>query len=224
MTHHVAACCRRSGKTGSTCRSRPCSTAPASAADAAACTANWCAVRKHCRTKISPRIASILAARSSLHPLDDKYHRDRSPVWDKVVTPLFSSANWGGQGLHPRGNFEGYVRAAAKDKWLEAHGIEHWTHFYTDYGREQQLAFLRLFPARQERRLEQTRPKCCCKSATPARNSSNATRMNGRSRAPTGPSSISTRPAWRSAPRSRRPNPRSSTGAMGDGVTLMTPP
>ena len=26
------------------------------------------------------------------------------------------------------------MRAASKDKWLEAHGIEHWTHFYTDYG------------------------------------------------------------------------------------------
>jgi predicted acyl esterase len=55
--------------------------------------------------------------------------------------PLFSAANWGGQGLHPRGNFEGFMRAASKQKWLEAHGIEHWTHFYTDYGREQQLRF-----------------------------------------------------------------------------------
>ena len=75
------------------------------------------------------------------HPLDDKYHRDRSPVWDKIKTPLFTAANWGGQGLHPRGNFEGFVRAASKQKWLEGHGIEHWTHFYTDYGREQQLRF-----------------------------------------------------------------------------------
>jgi predicted acyl esterase len=75
------------------------------------------------------------------NPLDNKYHRDRSPVWDKITTPLFSAANWGGQGLHPRGNFEGFGRVASKDKWLEAHGIEHWTHFYTDYGREQQLAF-----------------------------------------------------------------------------------
>jgi predicted acyl esterase len=75
------------------------------------------------------------------HPLDDEYHKARSPIWEKVVTPLLTAANWGGQGLHPRGNFEGYVRAAAKDKWLEAHGIEHWTHFYTDYGRELQLRF-----------------------------------------------------------------------------------
>ncbi len=56
------------------------------------------------------------------------------PDWRKVKTPLFSAANWGGQGLHPRGNFEGFVRAAAEQKWLEVHGIEHWTHFYTDYG------------------------------------------------------------------------------------------
>jgi predicted acyl esterase len=79
------------------------------------------------------------------HPLDDEYHKARSPKWDKIITPLFSAANWGGQGLHPRGNFEGFVRSASKQKWLEAHGIEHWTHFYTDYGREQQLRFFDYF-------------------------------------------------------------------------------
>jgi uncharacterized protein len=79
------------------------------------------------------------------HPMDDDYHKARSPKWDKVITPLFSAANWGGQGLHPRGNFESFGRAAAKHKWLEAHGIEHWTHFYTDYGREQQLRFFDYF-------------------------------------------------------------------------------
>src|SRR4051794_9497203 len=68
------------------------------------------------------------------HPLDDAYHKARSPQWEKVTVPFLSAANWGGQGLHPRGNFEGYMRAASKNKWLEAHGIEHWTHFYTDYG------------------------------------------------------------------------------------------
>lgn len=75
------------------------------------------------------------------HPLDDDYHKARSPVWSKVKVPFLSAANWGGQGLHPRGNFEGFVRAASKQKWLEAHGIEHWTHFYTDYGREIQKRF-----------------------------------------------------------------------------------
>jgi predicted acyl esterase len=74
-------------------------------------------------------------------PLDDDYHKARSPIWEKVTTPMLSAANWGGQPLHPRGNFEGFVRAASKQKWLEAHGIEHWTHFYTDYGRKLQLKF-----------------------------------------------------------------------------------
>jgi predicted acyl esterase len=75
------------------------------------------------------------------HPLDDDYHKARSPNWDKVTVPFLSAANWGGQGLHPRGNFEGYVRAASKEKWLECHGLEHWTHFYSDYGRELQKRF-----------------------------------------------------------------------------------
>jgi predicted acyl esterase len=79
------------------------------------------------------------------HPLDDEYHRARSPQWDKITVPFLSAANWGGQGLHPRGNFEGFVRAASKHKWLEAHGLEHWTHFYTDYGRNLQKRFFDCF-------------------------------------------------------------------------------
>ncbi|HEY0393537.1 MAG TPA: CocE/NonD family hydrolase [Candidatus Elarobacter sp.] len=75
------------------------------------------------------------------HPLDDEYHRARSPVWERITVPVFSAANWGGQGLHPRGNFEGFVRAASGEKWLEAHGIEHWTEFYTDYGVKLQKQF-----------------------------------------------------------------------------------
>jgi predicted acyl esterase len=75
------------------------------------------------------------------HPLDDEYHKARSPDWSRVTTPFLSAANWGGQGLHPRGNFEGFMRAASEDKYLEAHGLEHWTHFYTDYGRDLQKRF-----------------------------------------------------------------------------------
>jgi predicted acyl esterase len=69
------------------------------------------------------------------HPLDTaEYWQSRMPDWSKVTVPFLSSANWGGQGLHPRGNFEGFVRAASREKWLEVHGLEHWTEFYTDYG------------------------------------------------------------------------------------------
>ena len=79
------------------------------------------------------------------HPFDDAYHRERSPIWEKITTPLLTAANWGGQGLHPRGNFEGFGRAASRHKWLEAHGLEHWTHFYTDYGRKLQQRFFDYF-------------------------------------------------------------------------------
>jgi hypothetical protein len=79
------------------------------------------------------------------HPLDDTYHRARSPDWSKVTVPFLSAANWGGQGLHPRGNFEGFLRAASTQKWLEAHGLEHWTHFYTNYGRTLQRRFFDRF-------------------------------------------------------------------------------
>lgn len=75
------------------------------------------------------------------HPLNDQYHRDRSPVFENIDVPFLSAGNWGGQGLHLRGNVEGFVQSASSQKWLELHGEEHWTHFYTDYGREIQLAF-----------------------------------------------------------------------------------
>ena len=79
------------------------------------------------------------------HPLDDAYHRERSADWSQVTVPFLSAANWGGQGLHPRGNFEGYLRAASPQKWLEVHGLEHWTHFYTDYGQRMQKRFFDYF-------------------------------------------------------------------------------
>jgi len=75
------------------------------------------------------------------HPLDDAYHRERSADWAAVEVPLLTAGNWGGQGLHLRGNVEAYVRAASTRKWLELHGLEHWTHFYTDYGLRLQKRF-----------------------------------------------------------------------------------
>ena len=71
----------------------------------------------------------------ALHrPLIDDYYRARMPDCSKIKTPLLSAGNWGGQGLHPRGNFEGYLRAASPQKWLEVHGDTHFTHFYSNYG------------------------------------------------------------------------------------------
>jgi predicted acyl esterase len=86
-----------------------------------------------------------LGAQAAEHPLDDDFHRARSPDWSRVTTPFLSAANWAGQGLHTRGNFEAFTQAASTQKWLECHGLEHWTHFYTDYGRELQLRFFDRF-------------------------------------------------------------------------------
>lgn len=67
------------------------------------------------------------------HPFDDVYYRDRSPVLEKITVPVLSAANWA-HALHTRGNFEGYARVSSAQKWLEVHGHEHFTEFYTDYG------------------------------------------------------------------------------------------
>jgi predicted acyl esterase len=75
------------------------------------------------------------------HPLDDSYHRERSGDPSKIDVPLLSCANWGGQALHSRGNFIGFTDSASTEKWLEVHGGEHWTLYYTEYGRTLQRRF-----------------------------------------------------------------------------------
>jgi len=78
-------------------------------------------------------------------PLDGEFYRARSADWPRVTVPFLSAANWGGQGLHSRGNFEAFTRAASPLKWLEVHGLEHWTHFYTRYGVDLQKRFFARF-------------------------------------------------------------------------------
>jgi predicted acyl esterase len=156
------------------------------------------------------------------HPLDDAYHKARSPVWAKIKVPLFSAANWGGQGLHPRGNFEGFVRAASKEKWLEAHGIEHWTHFYTDYGREQQKRFFDFFLHGKDTSWSQ-QPKVLLqvrhidKFVARAENEwpLKRTQWTKYYLDPAGGTLSAAKPAKRTT---------LSFAAMGDGVTFMTPP
>jgi uncharacterized protein len=74
-------------------------------------------------------------------PFDDEWYRARSVDLSKVTVPLLSCANWGGQGIHPRGNFNGYAEAGSQQKWLEVHGDSHWSLFSSAYGLAVQKRF-----------------------------------------------------------------------------------
>ncbi|MFL5089687.1 MAG: CocE/NonD family hydrolase [Xanthobacteraceae bacterium] len=76
------------------------------------------------------------------HRLIDDYYAARTWAFEDIDVPLLSAANWGGQGLHPRGNFEGYLRAGSRQKWLEVHGDTHFSHYYSNYGLRLQKRFL----------------------------------------------------------------------------------
>jgi predicted acyl esterase len=76
------------------------------------------------------------------HVLNDQFHRERSADLSKVTVPLLSAANWGGWGLHPRGNFEGFMRSASPQKWLEVHGGRHEELFVLPEARALQKRFL----------------------------------------------------------------------------------
>jgi predicted acyl esterase len=75
------------------------------------------------------------------HPLDDEYHRSRTVDWGRVEVPFLSAGSWGGQALHLRGNTEAFTQAASPRKWLEIHGMEHWTLYYASHGVDLQKQF-----------------------------------------------------------------------------------
>lgn len=75
-------------------------------------------------------------------PLDDEWYRARSADMSKVTVPFLSAANWGGYGIHPRGNFEAFTQAASKQKWLDCHPGRHEEWFYLDYGVALQKRFM----------------------------------------------------------------------------------
>ncbi len=90
--------------------------------------------------ELAERRADIPGEAKRRRLLDD-YYAARTPQFEAIEAPLLSAANWGGMGLHPRGNFEGWLRAGSKQKWLEVHGDTHFTHFYSNYGEELQKRF-----------------------------------------------------------------------------------
>ncbi len=74
--------------------------------------------------------AKLLAAEL----IGDAYYKERTPDLAAIEVPVLSCGNWGGHGVHLRGNVQGWLGAGSSQKWMEFHGREHWTEFYTDYG------------------------------------------------------------------------------------------
>src|SRR5205814_4155123 len=89
---------------------------------------------------LSRPIAPTRPAKPNGASLTTPITRRRAPP-AKITAPLLSAANWGGMGLHTRGNFEGYLAAGSRQKWLEVHGDTHFTHFYSKYGEALQKRF-----------------------------------------------------------------------------------
>ncbi|GAB5507844.1 MAG: CocE/NonD family hydrolase [Rhizobiaceae bacterium] len=85
---------------------------------------------------------SDLPALGAEHTMLDGYFEERIPDFSKIQVPLLSSANWGGLGLHLRGNVEGYYRAGSENKWLHFHTGSHIEAFYSLEGRALQKRFL----------------------------------------------------------------------------------
>ena len=133
----------------------------------------------------------------------DEYWQSRMPDWSKVKVPLFSAANWGGQGLHPRGNFEGFVRAASKQKWLEVPRPRALDAFLHRLRRRPAEEVLRPFPQGRGDRLEQAAEGAA--AGPPRRQVRRAAREGMAAQAhASGPSSSSTRPTSRCRPSGRR--------------------
>ncbi len=79
------------------------------------------------------------------HALDDEWHRERSAALDRIEVPVLSAANWGGLGLHSRGNFEGFGAVSSAHRWLDVHTGRHEEEFYLPRGRALQRAFFDRF-------------------------------------------------------------------------------
>jgi predicted acyl esterase len=64
------------------------------------------------------------------HVFDDAYYKTRTPLPERIKVPFLSAGNWGGLGLHLRGNVIAYERAASVQKWLELHTDTHFASMY----------------------------------------------------------------------------------------------
>jgi len=75
------------------------------------------------------------------HDLDSEWWRMCSAKWDQIKVPVYSVGNWGGWGLHLRGNTEAYLCAQSKHKKLRIHTGDHFRPFHSNEGKVDQLRF-----------------------------------------------------------------------------------
>ena len=146
------------------------------------------------------------------------------PSIENIQAPLLSAANWGGVGLHTRGNFEGWLAAGSKQKWLEVHGDTHFTHFYSALRRSLAEALLRPFPQGRGHRLEQAAARFAQhppsgREIRPARGERMAAQAHAMDEI--FPAAGRPRPCNRTRP---RPPPTLRYETTGDGLTFSTPP
>ena len=80
------------------------------------------------------------------HPLDDDYYKAMVAGLVKDQGAAAVGRELGRAGRCIRAAISRASSASAsKQKWLEVHGIEHWTHYYTDYGVDLQKRFFGYF-------------------------------------------------------------------------------
>lgn len=82
-----------------------------------------------------------LAGELARRRYDDTWHQDRTARVEDIEVPLLSGTNWGGLGLHQRGNISAWANAGSREKYLEIHGGTHWEEYYTEYGQTLQRRF-----------------------------------------------------------------------------------
>ena len=78
---------------------------------------------------LSGNLSNVFSA-GQQHPFDDAYFKLRTPVGARIKTPFLSAGNWGGLGLHLRGNITAFIEAASTNKWLEMHTDTHFASMY----------------------------------------------------------------------------------------------
>ena len=157
------------------------------------------------------------------HPLDDEFYAAMRPDWSKVKVPMLSAANWGGQPLHPRGNFEGFYRSASNKmaRGARHRALDALLHRLWRWPAEE---ILRLFPERRAAMAGTNSRACNSISGTRTKSSLSATKKIGRSRDTQWTKFHLATEAQKLVDKAPNGSAKVTFDAMSDGVTFLTEP